>query len=148
MGIFVKCLPVKGAKISILDTTSGADFFTVTTVGAFFVVDHSQVINNLNGLCRTLAFTLLAANTADFASLAGYSALLLAATANDCINRIRNNVDQMVGASLSARATSNTKFCIDASKTIVNIDRVLRTDSHTIAIAVAAERAAELTGKQ
>ena len=121
-------------KLNALDASGGADFYTVTAVGALFVVNDSQIVNDLNSTGGTLLLTLLAADTADLASLTSDSTLFQTTAANDGGDSFRNDVDQVVGASLCTNAAAYAVLGIDSSQTVMDMDRIVRTNRNTVTI--------------
>ena len=117
-------------------------------IGAFFRVDHGDVVHHMNSPVRAGIFALFAGNAGVFAFFACNGALFLIATEHHCLFYIGDQVDQMVRASGSAQATANANTRINPCHSVRQTNGSVRANLRAIAIAKASIGAGSIASEK
>lgn len=120
----------------------------MATIGAFFVIDNSQIIHHGNGAAGAFPLTFFAADTAGLAGFPGVGTLIMVAAVDNEADILWNNVDQVVGAFFGTQTTSDTQVQINLCQAVFNVNSAVGADRHAVTVAQAAIRAQGVTGKQ
>lgn len=124
------------------DGVCRTDFDTFPTVNAQLLIDHSQVVFDLNGVHRADAYTAPTGDTADFAGLSDDFGRPVVGTGD--IGRklvFGDHVDEKLRTGVHAFPAGCAVIVIDMRDTIFQVQRVEFTDGHTVTETEAAEGA-------
>ena len=123
-------------QVGNFDTASCTVFGTnaeVWTIGAFFIIYHSDIVNNLYSIEGAYTFTLFAAYTAVEAIFSCNSTFIMVAARYNDIFGIRHERDKPVGTSFCTDTAADTINGIDDSHIVFYKNSVMRAGFGTIA---------------
>ena len=126
----------------------GASLSTFAATNALALINVSKVIGNGNSLMLAGLNALHAADAACLTSLHSLCALLLVVAHYKQLVVSRNNLDNVVGAGLSAKSAADAGIGINMSNAILNVDSVLGANLSAIAETHASEGAGTLAAEE
>jgi len=126
----------------------GAGLSTFAAAYALALIDVSKVIGNGDSLVLAGLNALHAADAACLASLHSLCALLLVVAHYKQLVVSRNNLDNVIGAGLSAKSAADAGIRINVSNAVLNIDSILGANLSAVAETHASEGAGSLAAEQ
>ena len=133
-------------EVALVDTVNGTSRCTRTASGTLIVIDNGEVVDHLDSTHRTGLLALAAGDTAVLTALADSGTLIVVRALYYDALGILDKVDDTVGALSCAHTAADALSGIYPCNTIVDGDRILRTNAHAIAVAEAGEGAKLVSG--
>ena len=134
-------------KVANVNTLHRTHIMTSSATRTLLVIDGSEIIYYLDCSLGTGLLALAAGYTAVLANLAHLSALIVTRALNDYSGSIVDEVNNVVGTSLCAKAAAYALSGINLGYSLLGIDAycISRADLHTVAVAEAGKGTVTVT---